>query len=542
MNLDDETPFQEKLPMLKVAPAPSATLESQIARLAQKHRPRRALALGLTVGGLVATGALIGFVFAPRMALAGVLRDAEKSLSADSLHTRMYALIQGKPQLFQELWYEKGKIRDEVYFGERALQIVEGGRRWYYRPGMKLVTWQKDSYTSTQLANSRESAHKAQEAGRRLIRRPPGVVDEGEVLRDGRRFRRLVEESSVQNPLSSKMEKRRTIEWVDIERRRVDRVEIQALKDGVWETQTRLDYDWHRPFPSATFDTRFPGAKIYEWDRFGEAAGKRFTKPLATKTFASRTIALRDVQVNARGDVFVLFTDGSREKKRHTEESNLSLGHTSSRESPYIHATSAMEPYMEVTNGKDRGLTVSGEVVQGACFILKKPLTGPWKPQTFDITIHFNEQDSKDKTIYHTRWAHFPVTITRPKTPLLPDYADALRVLDLAGGDKAHFEGQRVFYQQWIAEQEERWADLLSLAQQSLKYYAKNEEPVLQRFGYELKARVYEIQSLRHLGRLTEARRALEAIPIPGAKETQEVRDEAAKLRRAEQGKPEPGD
>ena len=35
---------------------------------------------------------------------------------------------------------------------------------------------------------------------------------------------------------------------------------------------------------------------------------------------------------------------------------------------------------------------------------------------------------------------------------------------------------------------------------------------------------------------------ALDAIPIPGAKETQEVRDEAAKLRRAEQGKPEPGD
>jgi hypothetical protein len=201
---------------------------------------------------------------------------------------------------------------------------------------------------------------------------------------------------------------------------------------------------------------------------------------------------------------------------------------TDSRKAQYAGTVGAMEPYMTVTNGKGRGLTVGGEIVQGACFTLAKPLTGAWTARTFQLAFDFNEYVGKK---YYTRHATFAVPITRPKTALLPDYAPALRILSLPGGEKGRFENDRDSGRQGMAWNDRRWADLLALTEQSLKRDPDAFWP-----------RLYRVQALRHLGRLREARAALTALLPEAGFNQKEADDEALKLTAAEQGKPDPGD
>ena len=438
MNLDDETLFQEKLPALKVAPTPSAALEASVRTLAERRTPRRALALGLTVGGLVAVGALAGAVLVPRIALAQVLTEAQKHLREGSLHSTMTWIFEGKPRLQQEIWIVPGKRRTESRISQQPtlVSLETEGKYWLYQPDIKVATWQtnNEGFLKQQLAQSGAEIQKLQDAGVRLLGRPAGVHDEGEVTRAGRRFHCFSEPQQADGLLLHG-KNCRSLAWVDLAQQRLDRVELQMKRQETWETRVQLDYHWERPFPEAVFSTNFPSAKIYEQDRFGEEAGRRFAKPLAVQKFASRTIALRDLQVNAEGDVFVLFTDGARPEKPHAEASVLGEL-TDSRGTRYAGTMGAMEPFMEVSNGKDRGLTVGGEVVHGACFTHAMPLGQPWKPRSFQVQVHFNELVGKK---YYTRYAKFSVSVTRPKAPLLPDYAPALRVLSLPGGEMTRF-------------------------------------------------------------------------------------------------------
>ncbi|WP_309719159.1 hypothetical protein [Armatimonas sp.] len=528
-DFDDDKAFQKALPTLRIAPTPSAELEARVQALEGKRKPRRTLVLGLTLGGLAAAGALVGVVLAPRIALAQALTEAEKHLRDGSLHSTMTWIFEGKPRIRQETWIVPGKRRTEHDIsGQPVLISLETeSKYWLYQPEIKVATWQiSEGFLKQELAQSGAEIQTLQEAGVRLLRRPVGVQDEGEITRAGRRFRCFSQPQEADGFLL-RGKSCRSLAWVDLAQKRLDRVELQMKRQETWETRVQLDYHWERPFPEELFSTKFPGAKIYELDRFGQEAGRHFAKPLAVQKFASRTIALRDVQVNAEGDVFVLFTDGARPEKPHAEASVLSKL-TDSRGTRYAGTIGAMEPFMEVSNGKDRGLTVGGEMVQGACFTHAMPLDKPWKPRTFQIHMHFNELIGKK---YYTRYAKFSVSVTRPKTPLLPDYATALRVLSLPGGEKMRFEKDRDSGRQSHAWNERRWAELLTLTRQSLKRYPDEFWP-----------RLYQVQALRHLGRLSEARMALNKLLPEAGFNQREAEEEASKLRRAEQGKPEPGD
>ena len=527
MNLDNdnEKPFQEKLPMLKAAPLPSNALESRVARLAAPHASRRPLKLGLTIGGLVAAGALASFIFAPQIALAQVLVAASNSLSTDSLHSTMTWIFNGKPGIRQEMWLAPGKRRTEsrVDGAPGLVSIEKDGKYWLYQPGIKVATWQK----SEPLESSPVDIQKLHEEGARLLRRPFGVQDEGEVLQNGRRYHCFSQDQRADG-VFLRGDKCRSVAWVDLEKRKLDRMEVQALRKGAWETQIQLDYDWEHPIAEGTFDTNFPNSKIYELDKFGEEMGKRFEKPIAVQKFATRTIALRDVQVNAEGDVFVLFTDGSKPEGKPYKDESVLDNPTDSLKREYARTMGGMMPFMRVSNGKDRGLTIGGEIIDGACSTLAKPLVGAWQPRTIEFSVHFNEQVGSK---YYTRFARFSVPIARPKTALLPDYAEALQILALPGGEKTRFEKDRDSGRLSQAWNDRRWDDLLTLTQQSLKRYPDEFWP-----------RLYQVRALRHLGRLPKARQALNAL-LPEAGFNQREADEEAKaLLRAEQGKPEPGD
>ena len=199
MNLDDDHAFQAKLPALRIAFMPSPTLETRIAALAAKRRPYRVLAMA--VGGLAAAGTFVAFVLVPRIALARVLEEAQKGLKAERLHTRMTWFV-GKKKAVKETWYESGKLRSDFLSStDHLVELVEKNRRWLYYPHLKVATWQRDTNTTKWIVDAEREARDATEAGMRLLRREPGVVDEGEVVLEGRRFRRLTQTTTQKEGL-----------------------------------------------------------------------------------------------------------------------------------------------------------------------------------------------------------------------------------------------------------------------------------------------------------------------------------------------------
>nr|WP_309687409.1 hypothetical protein [Armatimonas sp.] len=520
MNLDDDKAFQKTLPKLRVAPVPSTTLEKRIAALGEKRRPSRVLAMA--VGGLAVAGALAGLFLVPRIALARALEEAQKGLQSERLHTRMTWFV-GKKKSVKETWYASGKLRSDFLSShEHLVEIVEKDRRWLYYPHLEIATWQHNTDTIKWIAAAESEARNATEAGLRLLRREPGVVDEGEVVLEGRRFRRLTQTTTQKEGLLRGEVRSESL--VDLQERRLARVELQMHGSGGWKTRVRLEYYAGSQTPEGFFEPTFPRAKIYNLDAFGAEIGRRFARPLAVKKFASRTIALRDVQVNSEGDIFVLFTDGARENKPHKEASTLDIP-TDSLRTKYTGTAGAMEPYMEMSKGKERGLTVDGDRMHGTCFTLAKPLVGKWRPRTLQIPIHFNEQVGKK---YYTRSANFTVPIARPRAALLPDYAEALQILSLAGGEKERFETDRDRDRQVAAWNDRRWADLLTLTERSLTRYPD-----------EFYARLYNVQALRHLGRLVEARQVLNTLLPEAGFNQKEADDENKALSHAEHGKPD---
>ena len=520
MNLDDDHAFQAKLPALRVAPLPSPTLEKRIAALGAKRRPGRVLAM--MAGGLAAAGTFVAFVLVPRIALARALEEAQKGLKLEQLHTRMTWFV-GKKKAVKETWYASGKLRSDFLSShEHLVELVEKNRRWLYYPHLKVATWQRDTNTIKWIADAESEAQNATEAGMRLLRREPGVVDEGEVVLEGRRFRRLTQTTTQKEGLLHGEVRSESL--VDLQERRLARVELQRHGFGGWKTRVRLEYYANSQTPEGFFEPTFPRAKIYNLDAFGAEVGRRFARPLAVKKFASRTIVLRDVQVNSEGDIFVLFTDGARENKPHKEGSMFDIP-TDSLKTKYTGTAGAMEPYMEMSNGKERGLTVNGNMMHGTCFTLAKPLVGKWRPRTLQIPIHFNEQVGKK---YYTRSANFTIPIARPRTALLPDYADALQILSLAGGEKERFETDRDRDRQVAAWNDQRWADLLTLTERSLARYPD-----------EFYSRLYRVQALRQLGRFVEARQALNTLLPEAGFNQKEADDENKALSHAEHGKPD---
>ena len=82
-----------------------------------------------------------------------------------------------------------------------------------------------------------------------------------------------------------------------------------------------------------------------------------------------------------------------------------------------------------------------------------------------------------------------------------------------------------------LASNERCWAELLTLTQHSLRRYPDEFWP-----------RLYQVQALRHLGRLPEARTALHKLLPDAGFNQRDVEDEAKKLALAEQGKTDPSD
>jgi len=185
------------------------------------------------------------------------------------------------------------------------------------------------------------------------------------------------------------------------------------------------------PLDPELFSTHFaPSVTVVDLDRMRPEFKAKIETPIATIPWKKRMIAIRTVDVNPNGDIFVLYTDGETQAERQMESdemvSQFRKGlHTFSpifrSPHPAIEVASSLgtdysrvenlQPYAAGPSERFRSGIVlrDGEVLQGAWFIPTH--SSPWHPQT--VTVKFDGDEVK------TYRRQFPTA----STPLLPDWA-----------------------------------------------------------------------------------------------------------------------
>ncbi|MBC7805469.1 MAG: hypothetical protein H7145_04895 [Akkermansiaceae bacterium] len=331
-----------------------------------------------------------------------------------------------------EVWRLGGSSRTDFQIGGKTFsQITANGLFWNVYPADKRADYQK--------AGSAPSPPFDAEALYKSVTetlRAPHRTDLGIVTENGRRLRKVAVASPVQRNLITPPTPGRSVFVIDDTMMLPVRVEDQLPDAGGWRTVCTIRYDFRVSPRDFTIPSDF---EKYSVTGLGERAGSEFARPLAEKRFTTRTIALRDVQVNRDGDLFVLYTDGEKPTKG-CENSFASIV-SDSRGTRYTGTAGGITPFMFCDDtASNRGLVVDGQAIHGFCAVPVTPVTGEWLPRTVTIEVHYIEYV---RTKAFTRTALFTVPVRKQRTTLLPTYAPYLAKLSLAGGDPAQFKVAR---------------------------------------------------------------------------------------------------
>jgi len=440
-----ENRFQSTLRQLYPSGEPSTELLEKMATMSQQtdgaaaSRVKRQTLLwrsGISVAAAaVAIGVCLTFILTPKMTLARTLHTVYTNLlNAQGSHCRITYSPNGKPTMVGEVWSREGKWRqDSMGNGMHLVQIRADGKFWNYIPAEHRATYQE----------SREKTPMTSIDGEKLQAQMYQMLSDanaknlGTEMRDGRPLQKIAVYGPVQRFITYRPESGRAIFWIDKSKMLPARAEQQLQEKGNWITIQTVDFDFEQPVSPAVFtipsDVRTADIRV-----LGEEAGRPFIRPIAEKQFHSRTIALRDVQVNQEGDIFVLYTDGS---TRDTNKESYATVVGDDRGTVYAGTAGGIEPFLYCTDKADnRGMTIGKEAVSGICVTPVSPLVGAWKSRKITVEIHFVEW-IKNKC--YTRTALFTVPVQHPAAKLLPTYGPTLRMLLLAGGDARQFRLDR---------------------------------------------------------------------------------------------------
>jgi len=377
------------------------------------------------------TFALAAFTVVTSAVLIGV---GPKALAVYKLHTIEGAVDDAKTAEIDEYsvqpdgsqaltgreLYDQGKWRLER---GSSVQIWQAGKLWRFDPNMKRVT--------VQSAPNGPAAHNPSGFSVRAMIADMtrwnwhDRIDVGEgrfegtdvtqvtITSNDRERLVVLADHSTSMPIAFRMESKTVHGW-----------RLSGL------ARARFD----RPVDAGLFSTRFdPSLPVVDLDRMRSEFKARIEAPLASYPWKGKTIAIRSVDVNPNGHIFVLYTDGETQADRQREaDEMLAAGRKISRSvplffrspHPMIEVTSSLgseylaggslQPYIAGPSERFRSGIVlrDGEVLQGAWFIPAN--AAPWQPAT--VSVQFDGDKAKT---YRRKFA-------TASTPLLPDWAPLL--------------------------------------------------------------------------------------------------------------------
>lgn len=382
-------------------------------------RPKRTRWAAAVV--LVAAIAMV-LVFRPVGATARLLRRIDLAITdARSAHEVTWRSVPAGRRIKDgETWYQKGRWRLES-LRDRRLQIFANGRLWSYEKATNLVTvWRAEGpagYNRTGFS----PAAMARDFTRWGWRDRISVG--GTFTRAGRRVRRVV--------IQSDKEPSRAVLLVDAATDLPIQIQTQRQTDGEWVTELITDCTFNAPLPERLFRPEFPAtARVLDRDAERQRWERRLAKGIARHLVGKRTIVIRDLQVNAAGDVFLLYTAG---RYAGDNGQDWSLDLTDSLGTRYWNG-GLFQPFMEGSRlPGGAGLILNGEKLEG-CWWVPGPRQAPWKPRrltaTFRIALLTHHRPDLGEPPVQGRGAtaSFTLAVSRPTASIVPGYMPYMAV------------------------------------------------------------------------------------------------------------------
>lgn len=324
---------------------------------AQKLIWRRRIRLtSLTAG--VAGLAIGGVVLRPKIAFAYTLYRVESALKDQAVSTYRTWIIEADGS--KTPGYSISTRGQEVRIDRgRETLLYTNHQRWIYQAGSGIATFEPS---------------------------PDNALDRMKVTTGSALLREIssfgwlspmdVEEENGQIVASviGKSERTRLRLWIDEDTDLPLRTEIQSPSRGGWKTEEVGEFGFGTSVDAGLFKPNFPsGTRVVDKGAMERELRSRWSTPLMSVQENGDGMDIRDVQVNAEGDVFVLFTS-----RRVGGEVQVAGANGEA----YLSA----EPFdgsQEWTSGRVDGFTFPGGRLRGALFVPAEPST--WRPKAITI-------------------------------------------------------------------------------------------------------------------------------------------------------------
>jgi hypothetical protein len=291
-----------------------------------------------------------------------------------------------------ETWYKEGRYRSEgTGVGRPSVTIFADGTLWNFDTKANKVTFQKAKGPFGYNPSGFSIRAMQRDFARWGWKDKIHVI--GNTALNGRAVRQ-VELEMANEPV-------RVLFWVDLDTDLPIQFEKQAKRGDDWKTDGGGEFEFNRPVPDTLFDphTLSKTATFFNKDEGKRIWGERLSHPIASKKVGDRTLAVRDVQVNEAGDVFVLYTAGNKPglpSNVSVEEATQSgnnldwrLRLTDDLGTRYIanHSWTFLPVMDRQHPSLPNGYLFNGEKLEGAWFVTEKSLNGR-RPRQLTVTFY----------------------------------------------------------------------------------------------------------------------------------------------------------
>jgi outer membrane lipoprotein-sorting protein len=405
--------LRQRVAAVTASQAPSSSRREGRSR---RWTPLR-LGLGLAAAAAVALAA-VGVV--PTLVAAQALRRMQAAISdARSMHHIAWQLHpEGSRTKIYEIWYQGGRWRMETR-RHGQIQVFAAGKLWTYDRQLNQVTVQRAegpfAYNPSGFSMTAMSRDFARWGWRTTLR----MLDDRMVA--GRRVHQVT--------LTQPTDPGRLLLSVDAATDLAIQMENQLERDGRWTTQTLSEVRYNDPLPAALFEPRFPRSAVFVDREHARRSWERRLRPgIARRRVGDRTIVIRDLQVNAVGDVFLLYTAGALPGDVWPD---WSIDLTDEFGRRYL-AGEGFQPWVQVGRGPGgEEYLFAGQELEGAWWVPVVPQS-PWTARRFTVTFHVQP------VIHHGREpaavenysasTSFTLRVGRPATALVPLYMPQMAV------------------------------------------------------------------------------------------------------------------
>ena len=414
--MQENNPIKQAFPGSEINDSVRKEVQNQTISLRSRHQHKsrmRGAILGSIATIAVVSGAIL--VGPPAYAhyriqrIAGSMDDCQSAIL-----TSFIIGPDGSSKLDHTIFYSKGKWRIE---DNHAVQVYSHPTKWVYQASLNQVTKQFEpdgpfAYNSSGFSIKAMLADESRFQWHNKTTVSSGTLDgkPTEIL--------IIEDHNFPG---------RSVIYADPKTHMPIEMTQENVKEGKWVVAGYSTFKINSNIDPALFEPNFPAeAKVIDLNHLRDQWATKLEKPIGEILSKTGKIVIRDITVNSRGHIFIVFTDGetaaSRDAYARSMRENKPQSHYPRNPDWQVRAASGTEyfqadgfqPYMNRVNnhGLESISLKDGQVLQGTWLVPTKINSLPIGLLKLSCTMPWTEEVS---TAWETR-------ILKPDCQMIPEW------------------------------------------------------------------------------------------------------------------------